>query len=123
MPRPTFDIQPHRRHRRVPRRRDHYRQLADAAVASATISRWTRTGGRWQRVLPGTYLLHRGVPTVDERLHAGFLYAGPDAVLTGALRGTAARTAQPASGHAADLPVHMLVPMEQQTKSSGFVIR
>jgi|tagenome__1003787_1003787.scaffolds.fasta_scaffold20971870_2 hypothetical protein len=98
-----------------------HRQLIAAGVSPATVSRWTRTGGRWQRVLPGTYLLHRGVPTVDERMHAGFLYAGSDAVLTGA---QAARLygLRNLPAEAASLPVHLLVPMEHQVKSSGFAI-
>jgi hypothetical protein len=98
-----------------------YRQLADAGMSASSISRWTRSGGRWQRVLPGTYLLHRGVPTVDERMHAGFLYAGPDAVLTGALA-TRMHGLRNLPAPAANLPVHLLVPTTRQTKSSGFVI-
>lgn len=96
-------------------------QLVALGVSKATISSWTRTGGRWQRVLPGTYLLHRGTPTVDERLSAGLLYAGQDAVLTGGLaahlRGLR-NLPMPVDA----LPVHLLVPPARQVRSADFVI-
>ena len=98
-----------------------YRQLTQLGMSNATISRWTRTGGRWQRLLPGTYLVHRGTPTVDERINAGLQYAGPDTRLTGGLalhfhrlRYLPQTTDQ--------LPVHLLVPMHRQLKSANFVI-
>ncbi|MCZ3389459.1 MAG: hypothetical protein LH645_10170 [Actinomycetia bacterium] len=96
-------------------------QLVDLGVSKATISSWTRTGGRWQRVLPGTYLLHRGTPTVDERLSAGLLYAGPDAVLTGGLAAHLLglrNLPMPVDA----LPVHILVPPARQVRSAGFVV-
>ncbi|MEO8106646.1 MAG: type IV toxin-antitoxin system AbiEi family antitoxin domain-containing protein [Actinomycetes bacterium] len=98
-----------------------YRQLRQLGMSNATVSRWTRTGGRWQRLLPGTYLVHGGTPTVDERISAGLQYAGLDARLTGGLalhfhhlRNLPQTTDQ--------LPVHLLVPMRQQLKSANFVI-
>src|SRR5829696_9671427 len=41
-----------------------FNQLVELGMSNATISRWTRTGGPLQRVLPGTYLLHKGTPTL-----------------------------------------------------------
>jgi hypothetical protein len=98
-----------------------FNQLVELGMSNATISRWTRTGGPLQRVLPGTYLVHKGTPTFDERLHAGLRYAGPAAKVTGsvALHLYGLRYAP---GPAGELPVHLLVPMDRHVKSSGFVI-
>ena len=96
-------------------------QLIGLGVSKATISSWTRTGGRWQRVLPGTYLLHRGTPTLDERLSAGLLYAGPEAVLTGGLA-THLRGLRNLPMTEDELPVHLLVPPGRHVKSAGFVV-
>jgi hypothetical protein len=98
-----------------------YRQLLEMGMPKSSISRWTRTGGIWQRVLPGTYLLHRGTPTFDERLHAGLLYAGSDAVLTGSVA-LHLYDLNYAPGRRDDLPVHLLVPMSRHVKSSSFVV-
>jgi hypothetical protein len=96
-------------------------QLVTLGVSKATISSWTRTGGRWQRVLPGTYLLHRGTPTLDERLSAGLLYAGPGALLTAGLA-THLLGLRNLPMPVDALPVHLLVPPGRQVRSSGFVI-
>lgn len=58
-------------------------QLLAAGVAAATISRSTRPGGRCRRLLPGVLLLSGGVPTRQQLVVAGLVYAGPAAVLTG----------------------------------------
>lgn len=98
-----------------------FRQLTALGMSTASISRWTRTGGVWQRVLPGTYLIHRGTPTVPERLHAGLQYAGPEAVITGGLA-LHLRRLRYLPLAVEKLPVHLLLPMNRQVKSSGFVI-
>ncbi|MFJ9851679.1 hypothetical protein [Streptomyces sp. NPDC101150] len=51
------------------------RQLREHGVLPAEITERCRTGGPWQPVLPGVYLLHPGAPTSEERLHAVLLYA------------------------------------------------
>ena len=65
-----------------------------------------RPGGPWQRLLPGVYLAATGVPTLRQRLRAGLLYAGEQAVLAGptalALHGMDA----PGKDHR----VHVLLP-------------
>lgn len=96
-------------------------QLVALGVSKSTISGWTRTGGRWQRLLPGTYLLHRGNPTLDERLHAGLLYAGPEAVLTGGLA-THLLGLRNLPMPVEALHAHLLVPAARQVRSAGFVI-
>ncbi|MFC9461043.1 hypothetical protein [Streptomyces sp. NPDC056983] len=51
-------------------------QLKAHGVNSAALNEQCRPGGPWQQLLPGVYLLHPGLPTTDERLHAVLLYAG-----------------------------------------------
>ncbi|MYW65736.1 hypothetical protein GTY65_16985 [Streptomyces sp. SID8379] len=51
-------------------------QLKAHGVSAAAALRQCRSGGPWQQVLPGVFLLHPGPPTGEERLHAVLLYAG-----------------------------------------------
>ena len=97
-----------------------YRQLQALGMSQSTISRWTRTGGRWQRLLPAVYLLHRGTPTAEERLNAAGLYAGPQAMFTG-VGGLHLHGLRNVPGPFAAVQLHTLVPRQQQTQSAGFV--
>jgi hypothetical protein len=95
-------------------------QLLSLGMSSSSISRWTRTGGRWQRLLPATYLVHRGTPTFPERVHAAAQYGGPDALLTGLgaihLYGLRNLPCAPQ-----DLPLHQLIRRERQLRSASFL--
>ncbi len=42
-----------------------------------------RTGGPWQRLLPGVYLTVTGTPTRVQKEIAALLYAGKDSAITG----------------------------------------
>ena len=98
-----------------------YAQLRDAGVSSATISHRTRTGGPWQRVLPGIYLVTRGAPTPPQRRRAVLLYAGDPALLTGVvglgMHGLRYLPADPATA-----PVHVLIPHQRRRTSAGFAL-
>jgi hypothetical protein len=76
----------------------------------------TRTGGTWQRLLPGVYLAVTGSPTVDQREIAALLYGGPASVVTGssALRRHNLRV--PDGG-----VVDVLVPVSCRRRSRDFV--
>ncbi|MFJ8231236.1 hypothetical protein ACIQ9E_14960 [Streptomyces sp. NPDC094448] len=109
-------------------------QLREHGVAGARLAARCRPGGPWQSLLPGVYLLRRGVPTGEERLRGTLLYAGrpvvprqpgPEprgpaaAVLTGlaalALHGFA--TAPPLR----ELDrIDVLVPRTRRLRSTGF---
>ncbi|AZK94081.1 hypothetical protein [Streptomyces tsukubensis] len=109
-------------------------QLREHGVAGARLAARCRPGGPWQSLLPGVYLLRRGVPTGEERLRGALLYAGrpvaprhpaPEprgraaAVLTGlaalALHGFA--TAPPLR----ELDrIDVLVPRIRRLRSTGF---
>ena len=77
----------------------------------------SRSGGPWQRLLPGVYLTLSGQPTREQLEVAAVLYAGPASVITGV---TALRT------YDIDCPqtstVNVLVPERQQRVSAGFVV-
>jgi hypothetical protein len=95
-------------------------QLVTMGMSPSTISRWTRTGGHWQRLLPATYLVHRGTPTFDERLNAALLYAGPQSVTTGLgalhLYGIRNLPTSPPG-----LPLHVLLPHQRHARSVAFL--
>lgn len=95
-------------------------QLVALGMSPTSISRWTRTGGRWQRLLPATYLVHRGTPTLTERFHAAVQYAGPGGVLSslGALHLYGFRNL-PFTPE--DLPVLLLIDAGQRLRSASFV--
>ncbi|MFF3844489.1 hypothetical protein [Streptomyces sp. NPDC002328] len=50
-------------------------QLRSHGVSSAETTEQCRSGGPWQQILPGVFLLHPGPPTSEERLHSVLLYA------------------------------------------------
>jgi very-short-patch-repair endonuclease len=80
------------------------------------LARRARSGGPWQRLLPGVYLTVTGTPTQDQLDTAALLYAGPGSTLTGmaALRRHGVRI-QPTK------TVDVLVPAKRQRKSAEYV--
>ncbi|MGW3727760.1 hypothetical protein [Streptomyces sp. F001] len=50
-------------------------QLRSHGVPAAEMNEQCRSGGPWQQILPGVFLLHPGPPTSEERLHAVLMYA------------------------------------------------
>lgn len=94
-------------------------QLQSVGVAASTVAHRTRpVGGTWQRLLPGTVLLHRGTPTPAELIAAAGLYTGAGAVLTGltSLRLQGLRRVPVTS------KVHVLVPEPRRRTSTGYVV-
>ena len=77
-----------------------------------------RTGGPWQRLLPGVFLTVTGTPTSRQLDVAALLYGGPSSLLTGpaALR----RWGVPAPVSRPNL-TDVLVPARNQRQDSGFV--
>lgn len=92
--------------------------LLALGMPPVAIGRMTATDGPWQRLLPGTYLAHRGTATETERARAALAYAGARAVLSGPvalrMRGFRAGTTDPR--------VHVLVPHALRCQSTGFVV-
>jgi hypothetical protein len=58
-------------------------QVTSLGIAMTTVAHRIRSGGPWQRILPGVYLTERGSPTVDQLDMAALLYAGGRSLLTG----------------------------------------
>ncbi|GAA0926891.1 hypothetical protein [Streptomyces thermoalcalitolerans] len=76
-PRPSHQASPRPLHHLA----ETHRQVLTAAqlrahgVSAAETAERCRSGGPWQQILPGVYLLHPGPPTSEERLHAVLMYA------------------------------------------------
>jgi hypothetical protein len=91
-------------------------QALRCGLPHATVERWVAPGGRWQKMLPGTYLTVTGKPAPRQRQVAAVLYGGPDSVITGpaAIRLHQLRSPGP------DL-IDVLVPWTSKPQSTGFV--
>ncbi|MGD0241807.1 MAG: hypothetical protein ABSB59_15980 [Streptosporangiaceae bacterium] len=76
-----------------------------------------RRGGPWQTLLPGVYLTASGVPSFRQKEMAALLYAGPGSLITGpvALMHHSIRNNGDAN------VINVLVPIERQKLSTGFV--
>lgn len=59
-------------------------QAAAAGMSPAAIAHALRPGGPWRRVLRGVYATFTGPLAPIHQLRAACLYAGDDAVVTGA---------------------------------------
>lgn len=93
------------------------RQLRRGGVTNAAI-RWA-IGRRWQLVLPGVVATFTGRLDADQRLVAGSLYAGPDALLSGPV---GARLHGVTAPWVSTYPVlTFLVPETKTNRTSGFV--
>jgi len=57
-------------------------QLRAHGVPAAEANEQCRSGGPWQQLLPGVFLLHPAPPTSEERLHAVLLYAAKERATT-----------------------------------------
>lgn len=94
--------------------------LLAAGLPESTLTGLTGPRGRWQRILPGVVLAHRGTPTVVERRRAALVYAGPTARI-GGLHALdlhrALRDALPV-----DAPVFVVIPDGVHRTSSSFCV-
>lgn len=94
------------------------RQLRRGGVTNARV-RWA-IGRRWQLVLPGVIATFTGRLNADQRLTAGSLYAGSDALLTGP---AGARLHGVTTPWVSTYPLlTFLVPEHKSNRRSGFVI-
>jgi hypothetical protein len=83
-------------------------QALEAGLSRHAIAHRLRSGGPWQTLLPGVYLMQSGSPSVAQREIAAMLYCGPHAVITGvaALRFYGFREVPRQAGD----PVDILIP-------------
>lgn len=91
------------------------RQALACGMSPNALAHLAKPGGRWQRLLPGTYLALTGTPTVPQKEIAALLYAGPGSILTGpaALHHLGVTKRPPAV-------FDVLIPAARQRKSVAF---
>lgn len=77
----------------------------------------TCRGGPWRRLLPGVYVTHSGQPSIDQKITGALLYAGPGAVLTGAI----ALWRNRVPGRYDLDTFDVLIPHERQRACTGYV--
>ncbi|MQA60093.1 MAG: hypothetical protein GEU86_01060 [Actinophytocola sp.] len=94
------------------------RELLACGVPATTISHRVRTGGPWNRLLPGVYLMRSGTPTREQLLAGAVRYAGPQSMITG----LAAARAHGLKRMPSCDNVHVLVPKPAQPNSCGYVV-
>jgi hypothetical protein len=92
-------------------------QATASGLSPKAMQHRLRSGGPWQRLLPGVYLTATGQPTREQLLVASLVYAGPDGLITGPaalvnyrIRGLPARQ------------IDVLVPATTKRSDSGFVV-
>ena len=121
----------------MPRKKNYDRAAVDALIArsdgvvkradlvllgvpDSTLTNLTGPRGRWQRILPGVVLAHRGNPTLLERRRAALTYAGPDSRLSG----HHALDVWGALGRRVDVgrEILVVVPHPRHRVSSGFCV-
>jgi hypothetical protein len=91
-------------------------QALECGVSRGRLDHLVRPGGRWQRILPGVYVVNTGAVSVDQRAMAALLYAGPKSLLTGAAAVRRHRL------QCAGLnQVDVLVPEDVRVRSAGYV--
>jgi very-short-patch-repair endonuclease len=95
------------------------KQALACGLAAKLLDRRVRSGGPWQRLLPGVYLTFTGTPTQDQLDTAALLYGGSGSALTGlaALRRHGVRRPT-GSGTAVDV----LIPAKRRRMGTGFVV-
>jgi very-short-patch-repair endonuclease len=90
----------------------------EIGMPEGTVYRLCRHRGPWQLVAPATVLLETGTPTRRQLLRAGFLHAGPDAVVTGL---DAARAHQLYRGRLPDA-VHLLIRAGSRIQGTSRIV-
>jgi very-short-patch-repair endonuclease len=91
-------------------------QALESGMSEDGLRHRIRTGGPWQRLLPGVYLATTGQSTREQRQIAAILYAGPSSLITG----RAALRACGIGGPETEM-IDVLIPAERQRASQRFV--
>lgn len=93
--------------------------LEKLGVPSTTAYRRCQPGGEWRRLLPGVLALHNGPVSRLQQVTAALVYAGENALITGAEAGRRYGLRGIAEAEGA---VHVLVPAARKVHSAGFVV-
>lgn len=99
------------------------RQLMAVGIPERTVYNRCRSGGPWQRPLPGIIVLHNGQPTEEQLLQAALLLAGPGAMLTGlvACRRYGLRRGPRILRETGPCPAHLLIDHGRHRRDAGLV--
>jgi hypothetical protein len=92
-------------------------QTVNCGLSADALRHRIRTGGPWQRLLPGVYLTATGQPTREQLLIAALLHAGPDGLITGSAALANYRIRGPQTRM-----IDVLIPAESKRSDAGFVI-
>jgi hypothetical protein len=92
------------------------KQAARYGITESQLRHRLRPGGPWKKILPGVYSTETGAVTQDQRQMAALLYAGPEAVVTGA-----AAVRRHRLDCAGGNNVEVLVPAKSRVKGHGYV--
>ncbi|MBW0104822.1 hypothetical protein [Pseudonocardia sp. KRD291] len=93
-------------------------QLRALGIADSTISRRCRPGGPWQSPVPGQIVLGSGALTRRQKCRVGLGFAGPGAILTGAV----ALSLHGARRNTGDGSLQVLIPARRAVHSRSFVV-
>ena len=91
-------------------------QVLAHGMTTSALQQRLRSGGPWQRLLPGIFLAVTGTPTTEQRSMAALLYAGTGGMITGAAA-VGLWGVQAPRGTMIDV----LIPAMRQRRSTGFV--
>ncbi|MFF8383200.1 hypothetical protein ACF053_06030 [Streptomyces kanasensis] len=96
-------------------------QLQAIGCAAYVVTERCRPGGPWRRLLPRVVLLRGTAPTPRQLLRAALLYAGPDALLTGAAALALYGARSPAAPPDVPQTVDVLVSSAAHPRSHAYV--
>lgn len=91
-------------------------QALACGIPRSTVNAWCASGGKWQKMLPGIYLVLTGRPTLEQRQVAALLYAGTASMITGSAAIRLHRLRSPGPD-----TIDVLVPWTVKRQSIGFV--
>ena len=92
------------------------RQLLECGMSRSAIQHRVKRGGRWRIILPGVYAAIDGAVSARQRQVAALLYAGQEAVVTGAFAARLYGLVAPGPDY-----IDVLVPLRVRKQSFRFV--
>ncbi|MCI2416659.1 hypothetical protein MOQ72_04430 [Saccharopolyspora sp. K220] len=88
-------------------------ELEKLGISQSKSYRRARPGGPWTRLAPGVLLIAPGPPTIEDRINAALLRAGPGAMITGLHAARLHGLETPPE----DADIHVLIPHSRKIQS------
>ncbi|MGP4020475.1 hypothetical protein [Saccharopolyspora sp. 5N708] len=88
-------------------------ELEKIGISQSKSYRRARPGGPWTRLAPGVLLIAPGPPTIEDRINAALLRAGPGAMITGLHAARLYGLESPSE----DADIHVLIPHSRKIQS------